>query len=398
MSDPSEGEVCGKHYATGQLIRLRWENGKITEMARVEAGRSATGATSSETGAASSAIVSTADVWIAPGLFDAQVNGYGGVDFQQDDLKVGDLVSAARQLRNAGCTRFLLTLITDEWTKLMGRLRHLRELREQSAELQAAIAGWHIEGPFLSTEPGFHGAHDPALMCDPTPQHIGELRSITENDPLLLTLAPERPGAIEVIEDAVLRGIKISLGHTNASAEILLRAVRAGASSFTHLANGCPRELDRHDNILWRVFETPDLMVSLIPDRIHVSPGLFRVLHRNLVLGWIYYVSDAMSAAGMAPGRYKLGKLELEVGMDQVVRQPGKPLFAGSALRPIDGVFRAAEMLSWPWQQAWPRFSEVPARLMGLRNELEMGGRADFCVVKVAGENQLVELRTHAAG
>jgi N-acetylglucosamine-6-phosphate deacetylase len=391
MSDASEGEVCGRHFTTGELIRLRWENGKITDMERIEAGRSATGSTQSATGA-------TSEVWIAPGLFDAQVNGYGGVDFQQDDLKVGDLVTAARQLRNAGCTRFLPTLITDEWTKLMGRLRHLRELREQSAELQSAIAGWHIEGPFLSTEPGFHGAHDPALMCDPTPEHIRELRSITENDPLLLTLAPERPGAIEAIEDAVSRGIKVSLGHTNASAEILLRAVKAGASSFTHLANGCPRELDRHDNIVWRVFETPDLMVSLIPDRIHVSPSLFRILHRNLVLDWIYYVSDAMSAGGMPPGRYQLGKLELEVGRDQVVRQPGKPLFAGSALRPIDGVFRAAEMLSWPWQQAWPRFSEAPARLMGLRNELLVGGRADFCVVRVNGRNELVELRTHAAG
>ena len=391
MSDASEGEVFGKHFTTGEPIRLRWENGKITEIERVGAGRSATGATSSEEEAVE-------DVWIAPGLFDSQVNGYGGVDFQQDDLNVGDLVSAARQLRNAGCTRFLVTLITDEWTKLMSRLRHLRELRQQSAELQAAIAGWHIEGPFLSTEPGFHGAHEPVLMCDPTEKHIQELRRITESDLLLLTLAPERPGAIEAIELAVSQRIKISLGHTNASWEILQRAVRAGASSFTHLANGCPRELDRHDNILWRVFETPDLMVSLIPDRIHVSPSLFRIIHRNLVPEWIYYVSDAMSAAGMPPGRYKLGKLELEVGAEQVVRQPGKPLFAGSALRPIDGVFRAAEMLGCSWWQVWARFSEIPARMMGLKNELVVGGRADFCVLKVAGENQLVELRTHAAG
>jgi N-acetylglucosamine-6-phosphate deacetylase len=390
MMSATEGEICGRHYTTGELMRMRWENGKITEMERVEGG-SGTGPTRSATGA-------TAEVWIAPGLFDAQVNGYGGIDFQQDGLKVGDLVLATRQLRNAGCTRFLVTLITDEWTKLMGRLRQLRELREQSAELQAAIAGWHIEGPFLSTEPGFHGAHDPALMCDPTPERIRELRSISGNDLLLLTLAPERPGAIEAIEIAVSRGIKISLGHTNASAEILLRAVKAGASSFTHLANGCPRELDRHDNIIWRMFETPDLMVSLIPDRIHVSPRLFRIIERHLTWHWIYYVSDAMSAAGMQPGRYTLGTLELEVGMDQVVRQPGKPLFAGSALRPIDGVFRAAEMLECSWQEVWPRFSEVPARLMGLRNELGVGGRADFCVVRVNRKNEVVELRTHAVG
>jgi N-acetylglucosamine-6-phosphate deacetylase len=308
------------------------------------------------------------------------------------------LVSAARQLRNAGCTRFLLTLITDEWTELTRRLRHLKGLREQSAELKVAIAGWHIEGPFLSTEPGFHGAHDPKLMCDPTPRRIQELRSITEDDPLLLTLSPERPGSIEAIEFAVSKGIKISLGHTNASWDILQKAVQAGASSFTHLANGCPRELDRHDNILWRVFETPDLKVSLIPDAIHVSPTLFRILERNLVWNWIYYVSDAMSAAGMQPGRYRLGKLELEVGEDQIVRQPGKPLFAGSALRPIDGIFRAAEMLECTWQEVWPRYSEVPAKMMGLGNELVVGQRADLCVLKMAGKNTLMELRTHAAG
>jgi len=188
------------------------------------------------------------------------------------------------------------------------------------------------------------------------------------------------------------------LGHTNASWEILQQAVRAGATSFTHLANGCPRELDRHDNIIWRVFETPDLTVGLIPDGIHVSPSLFRILHRNLVPEWIYYVSDAMSAAGMPPGKYRLGKLELEVAEDQMVRQPGKPLFAGSALRPIEGVFRAAEMLSCSWWQAWPRISGTPARMMGLRNGLEVGGRADFCVLKVAGENQLLELKTYAGG
>src|SRR5215468_4679257 len=136
MSNASEGEVCGRHFTTGELVRLRWENGKITEIERLEAGRLVRDPV---------AIMAT-DVWIAPGLFDAQVNGYGGIDFQQDDLKVGDLVSVARQLRNAGCTRFLLTLITDEWTKLTKRLRHLRKLRAQSAELQAAIAGWHIEG------------------------------------------------------------------------------------------------------------------------------------------------------------------------------------------------------------------------------------------------------------
>jgi N-acetylglucosamine-6-phosphate deacetylase len=375
----SEGEICAWHFATRQPVRLRWERGLI---ARLEP----------------SLAPPDTDCWIAPGLFDLQVNGYGGVDFQQDNLDAEDLLSAARQLRAAGCTRFLLTLITDEWAKLTERLKRARALRAQSSELQSAIAGWHVEGPFLSGEPGFCGAHDAALMRDPTPAHVRELRAITGNDPLLLTLAPERPGALEAIAEAAALGIKISLGHTNAPTEILREAVRAGATGFTHLGNGCPRELDRHDNILWRALDTPGLTASLIPDGIHVSPVLFRLIHRALGPEAIYYTSDAMSAAGAPPGKYKLGALEVEVGADQIVRQPGKTNFAGSALRPIDGIFRAAEMLNCPWQEAWGRWSQKPAAFMGLPDGLEPGQPANLCRMKFTGGNQLSELQVLAEG
>ena len=125
---------------------------------------------------------------------------------------------------------------------------------------------------------------------------------------------------------------------------------------------------------------------SLIPDQIHVSPVLFRLTHRILPTQSIFYTSDAMSAAGAPPGRYKLGKLEVEVGADQVVRQPGNQLFAGSALRPIEGVFRAAEMLGCSWQEVWPRFSQVPAGLMSLPCELQVQQPADFCLLRLAGQ------------
>jgi N-acetylglucosamine-6-phosphate deacetylase len=379
MTMSSESQLCAFHYATRQAIIVRWRDGLITAI------EPATPAPSS-------------DLWIAPALFDVQVNGYGGVDFQQEHLKSGDLLSAVRQLHAAGCGRFLLTLITDNWSALTTRLRHLRSLRSQESTLQSAIAGWHVEGPFLSAEPGFHGAHNRALMCDPAPEHILELRTITDPDPLLLTLSPERPGALEAIALAVSLGIKVSLGHTDAPAEILNAAVRAGAVSFTHLGNGCPRELDRHDNILWRVFEIPGIKVSLIPDQIHVSPLLFRLIHRVLGADSIFYTTDAMSAAGMPPGRYKLGPLELEVGADQIVRQPGKPLFAGSALRPIEGVFRAAEMLGCQWQDVWPRFSVAPAKLIGLRNDLAVGEPADFCVLKVDDTQRLLDVKLYLKG
>jgi N-acetylglucosamine-6-phosphate deacetylase len=371
------GEVIAWHHATREPVRVTWANGVINAVERASTEPSR-------------------DCWIAPSLVDLQVNGYAGIDFQQDNLSTGDLLRAIRGLRAAGCTRFLLTLVTDEWTRLMTRLRHLRILRETDPELRFAIAGWHIEGPFLCAEPGFCGAHSSKCMIDPTPDHIRELRDTAGSDPLMLTLAPERENAITVIEQATELGIKVSLGHTNAPTKRLKQALQYGAVAFTHLGNGCPRELDRHDNILWRMFDMRGLKVSLIPDAIHVSPPLFRLIHRELGAENLFYISDAMAAAGASPGCYRLGQLELEVGEEQIVRLPGKENFAGSALRPIDGVLRAAEMLDCPWQAAWPRFSERPASLMGFESGLEAGRRADFCLLEITPENQLIDLKVCA--
>lgn len=366
----NERHIEGLHYATRQPVRITYSEGFITAMEPLETPPA--GPTR----------------WIAPALFDVQINGYGGVDFQQDGLSGDDLLAASRALRRDGCTRFFFTLITAEWPQMLERIRHARELRRGSDELRTSIAGWHIEGPFLSNKPGFCGAHDPAVMIDPTAQHIGELRDATGSDPVLLTIAPERPGAIEAIKRAVSLGFKISLGHTDASAEVLRAAMRAGATGFTHLANGCPRELDRHDNIVWRVCDVGGLHTSLIPDSIHVPPTPFRVLHR--LLETVYYTTDAMAAGGGAAGRYTIGRVEVEVGPDQVVRQPGKTNFAGSALRPVQGVERAAHMLNQPWQECWRRLSEAPARLAGIEHRLRVGAPAALCVVSEDAEGRLV--------
>ena len=368
------GEICGRDVATSQPLRVKWSDGLITE--------------------ATPAPDAPADTWLAPTLLDLQINGYGGVDFQRDDhLTEPLLLSAARQLRRDGCGRFFFTLITDEWPKLMARVQRARAIREANPELRAALAGWHIEGPFLSPEVGFKGAHNAAVMRDATEADLRELRAVTGRDPVLLTLAPERGGSLEAIRCAASLGLVVSLGHTNASADTIRAAVAAGARGFTHLGNGIPQQLDRHDNILWRVFDTPGLMPSLIPDTHHVSPILFRHMHRALPPERIYYTTDAMSAAGAPPGRYTIGTIELEVGADQIVRQPGKPNFAGSALRPIDGITRAAAMLGKSWREVWPHFSQHPAQLMGLRNEIAVGQPADFCVVATGADGRVRSAR-----
>ena len=365
----NSGELHAFHYATGRPVKVVWRDGHITALNEVPE-------------------QPAKKLWIAPPLLDLQINGYAGVDFQQDGVSAEELLRATRGLRRDGCAHFLLTLVTDDWPRLMARLGQFKKLRDDSTELREAIIGWHIEGPFLSEKPGFHGAHNPTHMRDPQPEHIRELRATTGDDCVLMTIAPERYGAVKAIQLATSLDIRVSLGHTDAGAEILRQAVAAGATGFTHLANGCPRELDRHDNILWRVCDTPGLTVSFIADGIHVPAMSFRLLHK-LLAGPVYYTTDAMAAAGAGPGRYRIGELEVEVGADQIVRQPGKTNFAGSALRPIDGVFRAARMLDCPWQECWHRFSETPAQFISFQNELRIGAKS-FCVIDPASASASV--------
>ena len=388
----NSGDLLALHYTTRQPWRVAWHNGRITAL------KPASGIGPGFEKGKEDAGRMPAARWLAPALFDLQINGYDGVDFQRDDLSLEQLLHATRSLRRDGCGQFFFTLITDEWPKMLARLEHAWKLRAQSPEIADALAGWHIEGPFLSDQPGFCGAHNPAWMINPTAEHLRTLRAVTGHDPVLLTLDPARPGAIGAIRLARTLGLTVSLGHTDAPAEVLRAAVEAGATGFTHLGNGCPRQLDRHDNILWRVCDEPRLGVSLIPDGHHVSPAPFRLLHRLLDDRLVYYTTDAMAAAGAGPGRYTIGGIAVEVGADQIVRQPGQTNFAGSALRPIDAVFRAATMLHSPWQECWRRFSETPPQFVSLRNDQAEGSRGPLCLVTVAEEGRLDEMQTLLLG
>lgn len=358
----NSGLLHAWHYQTMKPVRLSWRSGKFLEIKEVEE-------------------EPLSDIWVAPALWDLQVNGYAGVDFQQDNLSATELLKAVRALRRDGCAKFLLTLITDEWTRMVARVRHYATLAQANPENKSAILGFHIEGPFLSSEPGFCGAHDPRLMIDATSEHLDQLLEAAGDFTVLLTVAPERFDS-ELTAEASARGIHINFGHTDCSTEdFQWHCAGEGAFAFTHLGNGCPQMLDRHDNIIVRALDHPHLKASVIPDGIHVPSALFRLIH-GVKHQDIYYVSDAMSAAGAGPGEYRLGKLTLEVKEDGIVRLPGSMNFAGSSLRPIDGVFNAAQMLAGTWQEVWKFFSENPAKRLDRENLIKSDLPADFCVLE----------------
>ncbi|MEE2946898.1 MAG: N-acetylglucosamine-6-phosphate deacetylase [Verrucomicrobiota bacterium] len=367
----SPGQIHAWNILDRKPVMVKWDEGRFTEIVATEE-------------------LPTENRWIGPPLLDIQVNGYAGIDFQQDDLTEADMLHAVEQLAQACCNRILFTIVTDDWEAMTRRLRKAKQLRDAHPALGRAIAGWHVEGPFLSPEAGYCGAHPADKMLRPTAERIAELRALTSHDPLLLTMAPEIDGGLAGFAAARELGIRVSIGHTNVPTHILRRVTAGGPVGFTHLGNGCPAILDRADNIVWRALDTPGLICGLIPDRWHVSPTLFRLMHRLINPDSIYYTTDAMAAAGAPPGKYRLGHLELEVGPEQIVRLPGTPNLAGSALTPIEGVRRAAEMLGTDWQNAWLNFSKAPARFMELPECFTPGAPATFALIETDSANRIV--------
>jgi N-acetylglucosamine-6-phosphate deacetylase len=372
----TSGELHAWNILDRQPVLAKWDKGVFTELAHTDE-------------------PPPEAKWIGPPLVDLQVNGFAGVDFQRDDLTADHLRHAVTALGQAGCNRFCFTLITADWNVMTQRLAKAKQLRDTDPALGQAIAGWHIEGPFLSSEPGYCGAHPPDLMLSPTPDNLQSIREITGEDPVLLTMAPEIENGLSAFAKAREFGFRVSIGHTNAPDNIMRRVTTAGPTGFTHLGNGCPVELKRDDNILWRALDTPNLTYSLIPDRWHVSPSLFRILHRLIDRDSLYYTTDAMAAAGSAPGKYNLGHLELEVGPEEIVRLSGTANLAGSALTPINAIRHAAEMLRCDWQDIWKYYSTNPANFMNLPAAFEPGAPAEFIEIETDSPNRIVSTQLH---
>ena len=298
--------------------------------------------------------------------FDLQVNGFAGVDFQRDDLTAAMIDHVVEALLRHGTGRILLTLITDRVDHLCRRLERIEKFCATSPRAREVIAGYHLEGPWLLPEPGYHGAHDPALMIPPTLADLERLESAAGGRLRLVTLAPELPGSPEIIAHAASRGIRTAIGHSNASDGEIDAAITAGLTLCTHLGNGVPNLLHRHDNIIQRMLARDELTAVFIPDGIHLPPAVLRNFVRAKPPGKVLFTTDCMAAAGAGPGCYSLGRLDLEVGADGVVREPGKNNFAGSSLTMDRAVENVRVFLGWPEQDAMAACSAGVAAPLGL--------------------------------
>ena len=230
----------------------------------------------------------------------------------------------------------------------------------------AAILGYHLEGPWLSPTPGYRGAHPAGPMRAPTFADYERLQAAAHGRLRLITLAPEWPGSAEFIAAVTQQGVHVSLGHTNASEAEIDAAIRAGARFCTHLGNGCPLELPRHDNIVQRLLARDELTACFIPDGIHLPKGVLKNFVRAKPAGRVLFTTDAMAGAGAPPGRYTIGPHLIAVGADGVARQPGEKNFAGSTLTPDVGVRHIADWLNLTPETARNFWSTAPAAAFGI--------------------------------
>ncbi len=302
----------------------------------------------------------------AAGLFDFQVNGFGGVDFQRDNLTSTEFAHAVAALRQHGTSGIFATLITDEIDALCRRFAALEKLCATVPSAGAAILGYHLEGPWLSPTPGYRGAHPAGPMRAPTFADYERLQAAAHGRLRLITLAPEWPGSAEFIAAVTQQGVHVSLGHTNASEAEIDAAIRAGARFCTHLGNGCPLELPRHDNIVQRLLARDELTACFIPDGIHLPKGVLKNFVRAKPTGRVLFTTDAMAGAGAPPGRYTIGPHLITVGADGVARQPGEKNFAGSTLTPDVGVRHIADWLNLTPEAAYHLWSTAPAAAFGI--------------------------------
>jgi N-acetylglucosamine-6-phosphate deacetylase len=302
---------------------------------------------------------------LAPALFDLQINGFAGVDFQAPDLTAAQLGNALDALYATGTQRILLTLITDTLDALEQKFRQIEQLRAGSPFIAEMICGYHLEGPWLSPEEGYRGAHPGELMCAPDLGAFQRLQAAAGGRIRLVTVAPEWPGSTEFIAALVAQKIVVSLGHTNANEAQIDEAIRAGATMATHLGNGTPVTLPRHDNIIQRLLARDELTACLIPDGEHLPPFTLRNFFRAKPPGKVLLTTDAMAAAGAPPGRYRIGRLEVE-SRDGAVRAPGSANLAGSCLTPAQGVTNAAQWLGLTAQEARAMFSTRVAKVFGI--------------------------------
>ncbi|MDY3554932.1 N-acetylglucosamine-6-phosphate deacetylase [Gemmata sp. JC717] len=298
-----------RHYATGRPVAVTVEGDRI---------------------AAVTASDREPEEWIAPALFDPQINGCLGISFNGTALTPDGVRAVAGVCSAHGIGAFAATLVTNSFGALRHGFATLARALDSDAELARRVPCFHLEGPYLSGDDGPRGAHPRQHTRDPDPDEFRRLQDAAGGRIRMVTLAPERPGALPFIEELTAAGVVAAIGHTAATGQQIRDAVAAGARTSTHLGNGCHATLPRHDNYVWEQLACDDLRASIITDGHHLPATLIKCIVRAKGTARLLLTCDAGSLAGLPPGTYSEWGTELEVLPSGKIVVAGTPFLAGS--------------------------------------------------------------------
>ena len=338
-----------------------------------------------------------AEAILAPGFVDIHMHGGAGVDLMR--AAPGELPGLNKFLTTHGVTGYFPTTVAaplDQTCAALGRLADAIEAAQGShAEgdaMQARPLGIHLEGPFLSHKR--RGVHPPEYLVEPTLEIFERLWQAAHGHVRMMTIAPELPGALEVIAEAARRKVCVSIGHSDATLEAARAGVRAGARHATHTFNAM-RPLDHRDpGILGEVLTDRELSADIIADGIHVAPEVIQIFLRSVGFERSVLITDAMAAAGMPDGTYQLGPIQVEV-KDGKCTSNGS--LAGSVLTMDRAVRNIKRFSHWTLREAVRAATLNATRAVGLaqHGELAPGAEANIIVLSPDGEIRRTIVRGH---
>lgn len=309
-------------------------------------------------------VIDVGSRWVAPGCMDLHVHGGGGAQCNTTDPD--EIAEVARFHAAHGTTALLATTVAAGPDELCAALETIAGLTGPAGRRDGAeVLGAHLEGPFLSR--AMPGAMDPATFSAPDPTVVERLLKAGSSALRMMTLAPELPGAMELIAELVERDVVVSVGHSDASYEQVRTAAAAGVRSATHVFNAMRPLHHREPGVLGAVLDLPQISCELICDGIHVSAPAMRIAYRVKGAGGIRLVTDAIQAAGMPAGEYRLGSARVRVADGRATLVEGDSL-AGSTLTMDQALRGTVRMLGLTVEDAIVLASANPARLLGLQD------------------------------
>jgi N-acetylglucosamine-6-phosphate deacetylase len=335
----------------------------------------------------SARLVDLGDTTIVPGFLDIHIHGGAGLDVMR--ASAAELPALGRFLTKHGVTGYFPTTVAASLDSTCAALERLADAIEATLtgdHIQARPLGIHLEGPFLSHKR--RGVHPPECLAAPTLATFDRLWQAARGHVRMMTIAPELPGAMEVIAEAARRKVCVSIGHSDADLPTAREGIKAGARHATHTFNAM-RPLDHRDpGIIGEVLSDDSITADLIADGIHVAPPVVKVFLQSKGIERAVLITDAISATGMPDGRYQLGPIEVDV-KDGKCTSNGS--LAGSVLTMDRAVRNVTKFSGWSLRHAVRAASLNPARAAGLDTDygaLTPGSSADFVVMNDAGEVQ----------